>query len=324
MDPRCDRDGRSDVLTMICCPNQKVVTAIGIALVCLIVSTAYAKSPVCVEIKGSVPAKAGDLRQLVTSEIRRHLYHRPADTDCEQTLFVEFSKFESMIYVTAYLDGQVPARAAVQSGKPVDKALQKVVASALKSDPVAWLSDTPKLINSVLASDVGLLRGVMLYGVEAFQTIVLLNEKAAFLPGIGIRFRREWAQFSVGARTTFSFSLASPKSSGDPTFKWVTTMEPEFSWYATPNALNSFYIGAALGVGVVQIEGIHTSGDRDTSTDVWLTLGGRMGWEFMRAQDFRFDAFVQVNTPLDRTQSDDGDVIDSYTPWMQVGGSVSF
>lgn len=306
------------------CLNQRAVGAIAFTVFVLAVSVADAKSPVCVEIKGSVPATAGDLRQLVTSEIRRHVYHRPAESDCEQTLFVEFSKFEQMVYVTAYLDGQVPARATVMIGKPVDEALTKVISAALKSDPVAWLSDTPKLIDSVLASDVGLLRGVMLYGMEAFQAIALVKDNAAFLPGFALRFRREWGQVSVGARASFAFSLAESQRIDEPVFRWLTTMEPEFSWYATPNSMNSFYLGACLGVGVLQVDGISPTGVADSSTDVWLTLGGRIGWEFLRSQDFRFDAFVQVNAPLDRTQSDDGQIIDAYTPWMQLGGSVSF
>jgi len=99
-------------------------------------------------------------------------------------------------------------------------------------------------------------------------------------------------------------------------------LEPEVAWFATENGASSFYLAGSLGLTVVRMEGYQDG--KESLTDVGISLGIRAGYELLRIADYRLDLFVQGHIPLFMTNSPESDVVDAYTPGIQMGVGIAF
>ncbi len=281
---------------------------------------AWAKTPICIEVLGDKIEDKHAFQAFATSEVRRYSEYVPVDSECERTLHLEHIALDAQVYWTGYLDGQVPARYAITQKQNSEATLSRVITAVLKSDPAGLLEDTGQFLNVALRSDVGLQRGVMLYGIEGFQTLTMVGAEANFLPGIALRIRRGIQNFYVGIRAGTSFGpLNNVGKETDLTL--VTTFEPEAGWIASDDKNTSFYVGGSLGLTIIRFERDQPERGKESDTRVGLSFGARAGVEFLRQLDYRMDAFVQLNLPVFFTETN---LVEGYTPSVHMGLGVAF
>jgi hypothetical protein len=297
---------------------------IGRALVVLALACtsalAMAKTSICVEVLGDKLEDKAPFQAFAMSEVRRHTEYIPVESECERTLHLEHIDMDGQRYWTGYLDGQVPARYAITQKQNSQATLSRVITAVLKSDPAGLLEDTGQFLNVALRSDIGLQRGVMLYGFEGFQTLTMVGTDANFLPGIGLRIRRGIENFYVGIRAGTSFGpLNNVGAETDLTL--VTTFEPEAGWIANDDKNTSFYVGGSVGLTIIRFERNQPERGKESDTRVGLSFGARAGVEFLRHLDYRMDAFVQLNLPVFFTETN---LVEGYTPSAHLGLGVAF
>lgn len=99
-------------------------------------------------------------------------------------------------------------------------------------------------------------------------------------------------------------------------------LEPEFAWFATPDAAISFYLAAAIGISVMRLDG-WVDDEEQRLIDFGVHSTVRIGGEFLRTTDFRFDAFASVSLPWSTTDSDNSPLVDEWTPTVEVGFGVA-
>ena len=261
-----------------------------------------------------------DFRAFAQSEVRRHTSHTVVESDCVRTLHLEYLDLNGATYWTGYLDGQVPARYPITDEQDSQETLQRVITAVLRNDPAGLLEDTTQFISAALRSDVGLQKGVMLYGFEGFQTLTMVGSEANFLPGVSVRIRRGMENFYVGVRGAASFGpLNNASADGDLTL--VSSFEPEAGWIAADHKNTSFYLGGSIGLTIIRFERDHPSDGKNTDTRVGLSFGARAGVEFLRHLDYRMDAFIQLNLPVFFTETN---IREGYTPSLHAGLGFAF
>jgi len=91
-------------------------------------------------------------------------------------------------------------------------------------------------------------------------------------------------------------------------------------------ALTSPYVSAGLGAQLLRFEGRLRATDSalESATAKGGTLSLRLGVRFFRASDFDLDVFALGYLPLFKTFDPDSELIDSYTPSVQLGIGVGF
>ncbi len=260
------------------------------------------------------------LQSLVHGEVRRHPPHEPVEAECKTTLHVEVTTLEQRTWLIGWLDGQPAAR--VQAGTSLENALAELVTQVLRSDPVALSEDMGRLLDVIGGGQAASVRGVMLYGFEAFQTVTWTDEGAAWLPGVAFRLRRGLGPFHVGARVATAFG--SPNVAARHRVTVAAIMEPEFAWFVSPRATSSFYLGASLGVSVLRVDS-RPGADVEEHVIVWgAHLGVRLGVELLRASDWRLDVFAWATLPWFRTHAPDSSLVDAWTPSVSLGLGAAF
>lgn len=283
-------------------------------------TTALGKSSLCLEMNGTPEEQTEALLQYAESELRRYTEVTYDPKNCTRTLHLEFIQLEKQQFWTGYLDGQVPSRYAVTSTQDSLATLSRVMTAVLRNDPAGLLEDTSQYVAAALRSDSGLQRGIMLYGVEGYQTLTLVGSEAEFLPGLGVRVRRGISNFYVGVRGGVSFGrLGRPGES--PELTLVSTFEPEGGWIVTDSANTSVYLGGSVGLTIIRFEQDRSDTGYDSDTRVGLSFGARAGVEFFRQLDYRMDAFIQLNLPVFFTETN---LTEGYTPSVHLGLGVAF
>ena len=283
---------------------------------------AAGKIPLCVSTAGFESQSAADYQRMVSTEIRRHAHHTPVKAGCNVTLHVELLNVKPTAYVTGYLDGQVPTRVSVNKSGDVPEAISRLVAKVLESDPAAWVRQPGDYLEQVLVSDAGLKRGVMLFGMEAFQHLTRTGKGPTTLPGLGARIRRGIGPVQVGARLSLAYLPRNPGPTSDPQMSLMASLEPEVAWYASSHAASSFYLAGSLGLTVFRFDGFGEG--QESLVDVGVSLGARAGVELLRVHDFRLDLFVQAQLPCFISDSPESNIVDAYTPGIQIGGGIAF
>ena len=291
-------------------------------LVVLWSTSAAAKIPICVSVAGFGSQSMQDYHRAVQTEIRRHPEHTPVESNCARSLHIEYLNLKPHAAVTGYLDGQVPSRVNVKKETDLNQAISTLVAQILKSDPAAWIRNPENYLDRVLISDAGLKRGVMLFGLEAFQHVARTGDGASFLPGIALRIRRGLGPVHVGARAAVAYLPQDSMPGSNPKMQLLASLEPEVAWFATENKSSSFYLAGSLGLTVLRMNGYDNG--QETLTDVGVSLGVRAGMELLRVSDYRVDLFVQGHLPLFVTDSSESDIVDAYTPGIQIGAGIAF
>jgi hypothetical protein len=301
--------------------STRTVQLLGL-LAALWSTSSAAKMPVCVSVQGFGSQSVADYQRTVMNEVRRHPHHTPVVSDCERHLHIEYLKLKPHPVVTGYLDGQVPSRVKVEGKKKLDEAISEVVSLILGSDPAAWIRNPENYLDRVLVSDAGLKKGILLFGLEAFQHAARTGDGASFLPGLGVRIRRGLGPVQVGARAIAAYMPRRPMEGSKAQISLLASLEPEVSWMMSEKKASSFYVAGSLGLTVIRMEGFNEG--RESLTDVGISLGVRAGVELLRVSDYRLDLFVQGHIPLFVTNSEESDIVDAYTPGIQIGAGIAF
>lgn len=285
---------------------------------------AAASVPVCVRFTSKAVPDPQPWERLLIHEVRRHPGHHPVEHGCSTTLRVEYIHTGSTGYLTGFLDGQVPARVEVSKPAELAGAIPPLVARVLGSDPLSLAQDAAAYLDALSRTDSALRQGAMLYGLEAFQTVIRGQGGADYLPGLALYLRRGLGSFAVGARGAVSFLPASPGVGERPKTTLVALLEPGFAWFASPAGRTSFYLGASGGVGVLRYAASSAEVVDEEITAWGFVLGARLGVEMFRATDWRFDVFASATLPLFISQSRETALVDVYAPAAHGGLGIAF
>jgi len=285
---------------------------------------AAASVPVCVRFTSKAVSDPQPYERLLVHEVRRHPGHHPVDDACATTLSVEYIRTARTGYITGFLSGQVPARVAVKKRGDLEDAITSLVSKVLDSDPHSLAQDAAAYLDALSKTESSLRMGTMLWGIEAFQTVIRGEGGVDYLPGLAMNLRRGLGAFSVGARAAVSFLLSESDLAERPTTTLLVLLEPGFAWFASPKGRTSFYMGASGGVSVLRYAG-HTAEQGDHGMTEWgFVLGARMGVELFRASDWRFDVFVSGTVPLFISRSRETTLVDVYAPSAHAGLGIAF
>lgn len=308
-----------------------ILCVMTVSCVMTVASTsALAAIPVCVDVRarGISTGDAQGMTALVEAEVRRLATHTLATgEDCEATLVVELVEVAlaggKKRVATAYLDGQTPHRRELGSAETFSEHLEYLVTTALGTDPRRLMSDDVALEDTIALAENRPMVGEMLYGVEVGQATAFVASGASFSPSLAVRIRRGLGPFHIGARLRAAFLPVEPIRGGDPVPTVNVALEPEFAWFVTPDAAISFYLAAAIGISVIRFDG-WVDDEEQRLVDFGVHSTVRIGGEFLRTTDFRFDVFASVSLPWSSTDSDNTPLIDEWTPTVEVGFGVAF
>ena len=297
--------------------------------VLVVAATSAAKIPVCVVVAGNAAeaATVSGLRGVIEDEVRRHPGHTPVLEGCANTLHVDLLEVPvaggRKRFATAYLDGQVPHRVEIGDGATFSANLAELVSAALGSDLAAIVDDEAALDAALGARTLSLLDGEMSYGIEVGQATAFLGDSPSFDPSVAFRVRRGLGPYHIGARLRVAFHPGDPAPDGTPVPTVNAAIEPEFAWFTSPDANISFYLAAAVGITVIRYDG-RPDGGSSTLVDWGVHATARMGVEFLRTADFRLDLFASASIPWFVTDSETSELVDDWTPTVEVGLGVAF
>lgn len=287
-------------------------------LVLLLVGTARAQGPTstCVEVSGSAEP---DLRRLVMAELDRHPTHRAAEADCTSFLRVELLTVGSDRYLTGRINTQVPHRETVE--EDIARTVERLLRVVLNNDPLRLRGPRDE---GWLRAGIGALKnGRMLYGIEAFQLMALL-EGAESMPGLAILVRREVARWHLAARASFAsrFADAGP----DLHLTSHLGVQVHIMWFTDPHSDFSFYLGGLGGLEHHRFEGPSPveDGAERTASATTFGLGVRLGLELFRTTDGRFDLFAQGVAPVSASTDVEQEVVDAWMPSLSIGAGIMF
>lgn len=299
------------------------MTRLWIALMALTLyaGSADAQGPTstCVEVTGAGD-DAADLKRLVMAEIDRHTTHRSATSDCASYIRIERLSIDQKTYLTGRINTQVPHRETVEDGD-VAKAIERMLRVLLNNDPVRLRG--PRQKNWLLDGLRSLKTGRMVYGVEAFQLLALMDDGPQSVSGIAVHARREVAAWQLGVRLHYAGKLDGVGP--DLTLVGHIAVQMHLAWFTHPEGDTSFYLGALAGVDHQRFEGPSGVDGGPSSTSATLFgVGGRVGVEMFRATSSRVDLFAQVVAPTGTSSDDEDLVVDAWVPSLTIGAGVAF
>lgn len=281
---------------------------------------AYAQGPTstCVEI-GGASEDAADLKRLVMSEIDRHATHRSATSDCASYVRVERLSIDGKVLLTGRINTQVPHRETVVDGR-IGKAVERMLRVLLNNDPIRLRG--PRRKNWLLDGLRSLKTGRMVYGIEAFQLVALVDGPQS-VSGIAVHARREVDTWQLGLRLHYAGKLNG--IGPDLTLVGHIAVQLHLMWFTHPHSDTSFYLGTLAGVDHQRYEGPSGIDGGPSSTSATLFgVGGRMGVEMFRATSSRIDIFAQALAPAGTSTDDEDLVIDAWVPSVTFGAGVAF
>lgn len=282
---------------------------------------AFAQGPTstCVEIAGAGD-DAADLRRLVMAEIDRHATHRAATQDCASFVRIERLRIGDAVYLTGRINTQVPHREAVVDGD-VGRAVERMLRVLFNNDPVRLRG--PRRPNWLLDGVRALKTGRMVYGIEAFQLIALVDEGPQSVSGVAINARREVADWHLGLRLHYAGKLDGVGP--DLTLVGHIAAQLHLAWFTDALGDTSFYLGALVGVDHQRFEGPSGVDGGPSSTSATLFgVGGRLGLETFRTTSSRLDLFAQVLAPAGSSTDANDLVIDAWVPSVTLGAGIAF
>lgn len=284
-------------------------------------SLAHAQDPtrICVEVLGG-GADSADLQRLVMTEIDRHATHKAAEGDCASFLRVELLTVGSGQYLTGRINTQVPHREMVQGGD-LARTVERMLRVVLHNDPVRLRG--PRRANWFLDNLRNLKRGRMVYGVEAFQHLSLVDGETQSLAGIAINVRREVEAWQLGGRMHYAGRF-SPAGDG-LTLVGHLAVQLQIMWFSHPRGDTTVYFGGIAGLDHQRYDGPSGIDGGPSSTSASLfAVGGRLGVEMFRATSSRVDLFAQVMAPTGTSTDEADQVIDAWVPSATMGLGIAF
>lgn len=273
----------------------------------------------CVEIaNGGADAEA--LERLVRSEIDRHTTHRAATSDCTSYVRIERLDIGAASYLTGRINTSVPHREAIVEDN-IARAVERMLRVLLNNDPKRLRG--PRRLDAIRRQLSALKAGRMVYGVEAFQLLALVDGSSQSVAGVAINVRREVDAWQLGGRIHYAGRLGA--GGADLTLVGHLAVQLQVAWFTHPHSDTSLYFGALAGLDHQRYDGPSGVDGGPSSTSASLFgLGGRLGVEFFRATASRVDLFAQVVAPTGSSTDEDDLVIDAWVPSATMGLGVAF
>ena len=290
--------------------------ALVIALL-LAAARAHAVVPLCVDVRADADEAA--FRRLVVDELRHHPTHQLVDDGCASRLVVELFSVAGVRYLTAHIDGDVPVRFAVKSGRDLDDRLDEALRQTLRHDPV-YLAEDLSRMNAVWRAGANVVRnGSNRYRIDLFELIGSGGRNAVFASGGALEVARGIEHVNVFARLAFA---GAPRGRADEvTLRVFAGGDLGCLWEASARANNTIYFGGGVGLHYVRFAGAPTQNPANT---ILFGVVARAGARFLRYYGFDVDLFAEAHLPLYKTNDPDSPVVDAYTPYAMAGVGVGF
>ncbi len=305
----------------------------GLALLLCLPALAHAQSPTetCVEVV-TRRSDAEELRRLVIDELDRHPTHRsiepasgpqtPAGLGCASHLRVEFIAVEESWFVTGRINNQVPHREAVVD-EDLAEAISRMLRVVLHNDPVRLRG--PRSSDWLRGALRGLKEGRSLFGVEAYAVGLMLDGEPSNLSGVAITFRREVAQWHLGARLGYAGFMG--ETPGRLVMRHNVAAQLQLAWFHSALTDLGFYLAGLLGVEHQRFAGpapLYGPDEEDEASATGVAVGVRAGLELFRTTSSRVDLFTQFVAPAFLSADEEGGVVDSYVPTLSLGAGMLF
>lgn len=285
----------------------------------LVASAQAPRTRTCIQVTG-----AGDdtntLEDLTRWETDRHTTHIAATERCETTVRIERFDIGTRSYLTGRMSDSVPHREEIVEGD-VARAIERLLRVLFNNDPVRMRG--PRRFDALRQRLASLKAGRMVYGIEAFQLIALVDDDPQSVAGVAINVRREVDAWQIGGRLHYAGKFDGVGAA--LTLVGHLAVQLNVMWFTHPDADTSAYFGVVAGLDHQRYEGPSgvDGGPSSTSASL-LAVGGRFGVELFRATRTRADLFAQVMAPVGATTDDQDLVIDAWVPSATVGLGVAF
>jgi hypothetical protein len=295
------------------------------AIVLLPAGAVRAAVRICVEVRSDEAKELASFRKLVLDELGRHPSHRPTSQDCESRLVVELFTLAGLRYLTARIGEEVPVRHEVTRENLAEK-LDAALRLVLRRDPVHLERDVRELSALQRAARSVLRRGHTFLRLELYQTIAGSDQGASFAPGGAVSLARCGEQLQVFARLYLA-GLPGGIGGSDRALRIQTGGEGGVGYELSARSSASFYVALAAGVQYLRYEGRARPaepGSLEIADKLGFAFSGRLGVRLFRTHDFDLDLFAHAYLPLFRTSDPDAEILDRYTPSLQLGVGVGF
>ena len=303
-------------------PKCQIVAVVLALAVLAVGSPAFAVLNTCVNVVAPQKFEEG-LRRLVESEIDRHPAQHRVTEGCSGTLTVELIVIGSETALTARLDGEVPYRTAVQSGKLVS-AVERALRIVLHNDPRTlkgpqrsnWFGQRLEEFRIV---------GRNYFGLELAQTFALVDGRVQSLAGAALTAHREVGGFYLGARAAAASSF--PDKITELALTEQILAQLQLGVYSNGSLSHAWFVAATAGFELQRFQGISPWASESSATSALakgLSVGMVGGIEMLRWHDMRARFFVQLLLPTFVSRDIDRGVVDQWTPTAALGIGVAF
>ena len=284
---------------------------------------ARAAVPLCLKIETEARHQAG-LRKLVVDQLAHHKTHRLAEEGCQGTLQVQLFHLAGVRYLTVRIDDQVPVRFTV-TAKNQGERLARALARVLLHEPVYLAEDIQRYSGMQRAMHSMLQAGHNIWRLELMEAITSSGSGAAFASVLAFAATRGSGHYRIFARLYFGGSVGGTAAE-DQKLRVLAGGDLGLTYEFLERALTSPYISAGLGVQLLHYEGRLSPEEAapGSATAKGGTLSLRLGVRFFRATDFDLDLFALGYLPMFKTFDPDSELIDHYTPSVQLGIGVGF
>ena len=285
---------------------------------------AAAAIDLCVQVQAEAKQRQG-LARLVRDALGHFLTHRQVTSGCPSRLQVELIQLAGVSYLIVRINREVPVRYTVKRAEDLAPRLTEALQRVLGQDPVYLAADIQRYSALQRAMHSVLKGGRNTWRVELFEAITSGGTNAAFASGGAFSVTRGSANWFVFARLYGGGSLGGT-SGTNRALRLMVGGDLGLSYELLARSTITPYFSAGLGLQLLHYEGRLRATDRDLqdATAKGATVSLRAGLRFFRASDFDLDLFAAGYLPLFATDDPDSQLMDAYTPSLQLGLGVGF
>ena len=307
--------------------GEKISTGFAMFQLFILPALANAETTLCVEVRAD-DTQLENLQRLAENEVTRHPGYLVVGEGCGATLLVELFDVGGATFLTIRLDRGVPLRYTIEEPRELDEKLTEGVSLVLQNDPVRLSEDVTHYSELERAAHSVLVRGHFTWRIELFEVTGRSGTGAEFVPGGAIAMTRGADNWLVFARIYFGGSPEGVTIS-DHILRFYTGGDVGVTYEFSADSATTFYLSAGVGLQFLSYEGSTTVDGRELdqtieTRQIGLTVSARAGVRFLRIYDFDVDLFACGYLPLFNTHDPDSELMDHYTPSLQIGMGVGF
>jgi hypothetical protein len=268
-------------------------------------------------------------RRLLELEVMRHPRHIAVRDKCESFMQVEYVPLPYKGYLTGQIDNRAPYRLVVKREEQLVKKFTTLVKVLLESEPISFLDPTKR--RYWLSDEIHwfVRRGWNSYEIGFLHLFIRSGRGLVSAPGVAFRFFRGLDIWNVGLQAIFAFDLGGLTGRINRIqLSMYTSLEFQWTYILSPLANISLYFSIIpASFQLFQFEGMIDYGDTikdETTTDLVFSFGGRIGIEFLRISDLRFDIWIGGYLPTHKTHDPDSELVNAWTVSFLLGAGIQF